>query len=136
MIVDASALLAVVLAEPDAARYADAMTDAEHLRISAPSWFEASLIVDRRGDTLARSRFDEFARTFEVSIEPFTAAHAIAARQAWREYGRGSRHPAKLTFGDCLAYGFAKVEGEPLLYKGDDFPHTDIRPALPAGPAA
>ena len=69
-------------------------------------------------------------RRYSVRVEPFTAEHAALARQAWRDYGRGSGHPAKLNFGDCLAYGFAKAEREPLLFKGSDFPRTDIEPAL------
>ena len=136
MIVDASALLAVVMMEPEGAVMARAVARAARPRIPAPTWFEALMAVERRGDAVAQARFDEVVQTLRLEITPFTAAHAAAARQAWREYGRGTQHPAKLNFGDCLAYGFAKVEREALLYKGDDFPHTDIEPALPAGPAA
>ena len=87
------------------------------------------MVVDRRGDPVARSRFDEIVREVPIEIAAITAAHAASARQAWRDYSRGA-HPAKLNFGDCLAYGFAKIEGEPLLFKGNDFSQTDIEPAL------
>lgn len=68
-------------------------------------------------------------------IEPVTEAQVRIARDAYRDFGRGSGNPARLNFGDCFAYALAKVTGEPLLYKGDDFPHTDIEPALPGAPA-
>lgn len=90
------------------------------------------MVLDRRGDQQALSRFKDFMERYEVRVEPFTAEHATLARQAWRDYGRGSGHPARLNFGDCLAYGFAKGEREKLLFKGDDFTHTDIEPALKA----
>lgn len=68
-------------------------------------------------------------------IEPVTEAQVRVARVAYRDFGKGSGHPARLNFGDCFAYALAKVTGEPLLYKGDDFPHTDVEPALTAAPA-
>ena len=90
------------------------------------------MVVDRRSDSIARARFEELVTRFGLRVEPFTAEHAALARRAWREYGRGSGHPARLNFGDCLAYGFAKGEQEPLLFKGNDFVLTDIEPALKA----
>ena len=100
--------------------------------MAAPSWLEAALILDRRVDVSGRANLDEFVEQLRVSVEPFTAEHAALARQAWRDYGRGSGHRAQLNFGDCLAYGFAKAEREPLLFKGDDFVHTGLEPALKA----
>lgn len=132
MILDASAVLALIFDEHDSPRFADAMADATDLRIAAPSWFEAAMAVDRRGDVVARARFEDLITRFSLRVEPFTAEHATLARQAWRDYGRGSGHPAKLNFGDCLAYGFAKGEREPLLFKGNDFVHTGAEPALKA----
>jgi ribonuclease VapC len=130
MIVDASALLAVLLREPDAQRFADALTLAARARIPAPNWLEAAMVLDRRGDARARNGFDAALEELRIEVAPFGAAHAAHARQAWRDYGRGSGNPARLNFGDCLAYGFAKGEREPLLFKGEDFTHTDVRPAL------
>jgi ribonuclease VapC len=132
MIVDSSALLAVALDEPDALRFVDAMTAAARPRMSAASWFEAVMVVDRRGDAVARSRFDALVAAVGLEVVPFTAAHAAHAREAWQNFGRG-RHKARLNFGDCLAYGFAKGEREALLYKGRDFAQTDIEPALKDG---
>ena len=100
--------------------------------MAAPSWLEAALILDRRANMPGRVSLDEFVERLRVSIELFTAEHAALARQAWRDYGRGSGHKAQLNFGDCLAYGFAKAEREPLLFKGDDFVHTDLEPTLKA----
>ena len=87
------------------------------------------MVVDRRGDPIASNLFDEIVKEVPIEIAAISAAHAASARQAWRDYGRGA-HPAKLNFGDCLAYGFAKIEGEKLLFKGNDFSRTDIEPAL------
>ncbi len=129
---DASALLAVILREPEAQLFADAMTLASQARISAPNWTEAAMVVDRRGDPRARNRFETVVRELRIEVAALGAQHAALARQAWRDYGRGSGHPARLNFGDCLAYGFAKAEGQPLLFKGDDFTQTDIESALKA----
>ena len=129
MIVDASALLAVVLAEPDAALYARAIASAVRPRMPSVTWFEASLRVEYGGDEIAVSRFDTFAADFGIELIPFTARHAEAARIGRRLFGR-PQHPAKLNFGDCLVYGVAKAEREALLFKGNDFSQTDIEPAL------
>jgi ribonuclease VapC len=129
VIVDASALLAVVLAEPDAARYAKALAAARQPRISSATWFEAAMQVDAGGDEFAVNRFDDFLRDFGIRVIPFTAEHARHARIGRRLYGRHV-HPARLNFGDCMVYGVAKAEREPLLFKGNDFSQTDIEPAL------
>jgi ribonuclease VapC len=129
VIIDASALLAIVLAEPDAARYAKAIAIAADPRIPSVTWFEASMQVDTRGDDIAINRFDDFIQDFGLRIIPFTADHARQARVARRIYGRNN-HPAQLNFGDCLVYGVAKAEREPLLFKGNEFSQTDIEPAL------
>jgi len=129
VIIDSSALLAIVLAEPDAARYARAIALSDKRRIPAATWFEASMRIEAAGDTVAVNRFDDFAREFGLSIIPFTADHAREARRARRLYGK-PHHPARLNFGDCMVYGVARHEREPLLFKGDDFAQTDIEPAL------
>jgi ribonuclease VapC len=75
-------------------------------------------------------QIDELMEEFEIAIEPFSAEQARIARHAYRDYGRGSGHKANLNFGDCFAYALARVKREPLLYRGDDFVHTDIRSAM------
>ena len=128
MIIDASALLAIVLDEPDAAQYARAIASDQQPRIPSVTWFEASMRIEAAADAVALSRFDDFPRDFGIEIMPFTARHAEAARLGRRLYGRP--HPAGLNFGDCLVYGVAKVEREALLFKGNDFAQTDVEPAL------
>ena len=129
MIIDASALLAVVLAEPDAALYADAIAGAARPRIPSVTWFEAAMRIEAGGDDFAVTRFNAFAPDFGIEIMPFTERHASYARLGRRLYGR-PQHPAGLNFGDCLVYGVAKAEQAPLLFKGNDFSQTDIEPAL------
>jgi ribonuclease VapC len=90
------------------------------------------MVVERRGDPIASGLFDDFISEFAIEIAGLNAEHVMRGRQAWRDFGKGSGHPAKLNFGDCMAYGFARVEGEPLLFKGDNFAQTDIEPALKA----
>ena len=129
MIVDASAILAIALVEPEATRMLDAITRATRPRIPAPTWFEAAMVIDRRGDPEADRLFRLIAEKVRLEICPMTSAHAQEARRAWGAYGR-ARHRARLNFGDCMVYAVAKVDGERLLFKGDDFVHTDIEPAL------
>ena len=129
MVIDTSAVLAISLAEKDAERYARAIETAEVCRMSAASFLEAAVVIDNRGDAVASREFDALLRRSGIHIEAVTFEQAQIARQAYRDFGRG-RHPAGLNFGDCLAYALAKVVDEPLLFKGDDFGHTDIRPAL------
>ena len=97
--------------------------------MSAARFLEAAVVIDNRGDAVASREFDALLRRAGIHIEAVTFEQAQIARQAYRDFGRG-RHPAGLNFGDCLAYALAKVLDEPLLFKGDDFGHTDVRPAL------
>ena len=129
MIIDSSALLAVVLAELDAVQYARAIATSATRLLPSVTWFEASLRVDAKGDAFAINRFDDFVKDFRIEIVPFTSGHAHEARRARLLYGKPN-HPAQLNFGDCMVYGVAKHEREPLLYKGNDFSQTDIEPAL------
>jgi ribonuclease VapC len=129
VIVDTSALLAIVLDEPDAARFARAIASDRQPRIPSVTWFEASMRMEAAADAVALSRFDDFPGDFGIEIIPFTAHHAELARQGRRLYGR-PHHPPGLNFGDCLVYGMAKAEREPLLFKGNDFTQTDIESAL------
>jgi len=130
MIVDSSAVVAILGAEPEAAACVAAIEHATIRRISAVSFVEAAIVLDRRRDPVVSRRFDQLVQSARLAIEPVTEAQARLAREAYRDFGRGSGHPANLNFGDCFAYALARSTGEPLLYKGDDFTHTDVRSAL------
>lgn len=132
MIVDSSALLAILRAEPDANVYATALSNARIARMSAANWLEVAIANDPANPISAR-RFDELVRDAALRIEPVTAGQAAVARSAYRDFGRGSGHPARLNFGDCFAYALAAQTGERLLFKGTDFTQTDLRSALAAG---
>ena len=99
-------------------------------RISATNFVEAAIVIDASGDPIASRRFDDLVREAQLIVEPMTEAQARIARDAYRDFGRGSGHPARLNFGDCFAYALARSMSEPLLFKGDDFAHTDVTPAL------
>ena len=128
MIVDSSALLAVLYREPDAERYETAIAAAPHCRMSAANVLEVSIVVEARGGAEAGHELDLFLERAAVELVPVTAAQVEAARRAWRRFGKG-HHPAALNFGDCFAYALAKTTSEPLLFKGEDFARTDIEPA-------
>jgi ribonuclease VapC len=129
MVVDASAVLAILLGERDAAAFAQAIENADDRRMSAAGYLEAALVVDNRGDAVAQREFDRFFLRSGITIEPVTPEQARLAREAYRDFGKG-RHRAALNFGDCLAYALARAIEQPLLYKGRDFSHTDIQSAL------
>jgi len=129
MIVDSSALIAILNGDPEAQAFADAMEAAESLRLSAGTLFEASIVADGYRNPKLRARFDEIVENPKFVIEPVTADQARIARQAYRDYGRGSGHPANFNFGDCFSYALARAKREPILYKGDHFLHTDLRSA-------
>ena len=130
MIVDSSAIVAILRAEPDAARYATAIEAAPIRRISAANWLESAIVLSDPADPVTGRRFDEFVREAALRVEPVTAAQASIARDAYRDFGKGSGHPARLNFGDCFAYALATETGEALLFKGDDFGHTDLASAI------
>jgi ribonuclease VapC len=130
MIVDSSALIAIMRGEPDAEALAQAIEDADSLRVSAGTYLEAFIVADGYRNPKLSARLEEILHHPRFVIEPVTAAQAKIARRAYRDYGRGSGHPANLNFGDCLSYALARDKREPLLYKGDDFVHTDLRPAI------
>ncbi len=130
MIIDTSALLAILRDEPDALEYAQALAGASIRRISAANYVEAAAVIDAGHDPVASRRFDELLREAQCVVEPVTEAQARLAREAYRDFGRGTSHPAKLNFGDCFAYALAKAMNEPLLFKGNDFKYTDVTPAI------
>ena len=113
---------------------AHAIENAQHRRISAVNWIETAVVIDASRDPVASRRFDELVHTAELHVEPVTHDQARIARDAYRDFGKGSGHKAGLNFGACFAYALAKSTGETLLFKGNDFGYTDITPALPAAP--
>lgn len=129
MIIDTSALVAILRDEPEAEICARAIESAAERRVSAVNFVEAAVVIDGSRDPIASRRFDDLLREARVLIEPVTEIQARLARDAYRDFGKGSGHPARLNFGDCFAYALAKVTGEPLLFKGDDFTQTDIKSA-------
>jgi ribonuclease VapC len=129
MIIDTSALLAILFGEQDAEAYARAISEAEVCRISAATFVEVSVVVESQTGDAGSRQWDSFFRVAGIAIEPVTEEHAHAARQAWSDFGK-SRHPAGLNFGDCFSYALAKVSGEPLLFKGQDFRKTAIPAVL------
>jgi ribonuclease VapC len=130
MIIDTSALVAILRDEPQAEICARAIESAAERRISAVNFVEAAVVIDGSRDPIASRRFDDLLRAARVRIEPVTESQARLARDAYRDFGKGSGHTAKLNFGDCFAYALAKVTGEPLLFIGTDFAHTDLTPAI------
>ncbi len=129
MIVDASALLAVVLDEPDADAFSRAIADElEDLLISPINFLEAAIRSDKLGEQTSQA-FDEIIRVSGIKVYSPTLHQTRLARAAYQRYGKGN-HPAKLNLGDCFAYALAKARSEPLLFKGDDFKLTDVEAAL------
>ncbi|MPZ15368.1 MAG: PIN domain-containing protein [Chloroflexi bacterium] len=130
MIIDTSALLAILRDELEARSCAEAIAEASTRRMSAANFLEAAIVTDVSRDPIASRRLDDLLRVADVTIEPVTEEHARLGREAYRDFGKGSGHPAQLNFGDCFAYALAKDTRETLLFKGDDFSQTDVTPAL------
>lgn len=136
MIVDTSALIGILRAEPEARNLAEALASDSVRRISAANYLEAAVVIDGGRDPIASRRFDEFIAAAGMEIVPVSARQAEIARAAYRDFGKGSGHPAGLNFGDCFAYALTKDTGDSLLFKGQDFVHTDIQPACLPAPKA
>jgi ribonuclease VapC len=129
MILDTSAMLAVLFGESEVDLYTRLIHDADRCLISAGSFLELSIVIARQTRPEVERQCDMFFRRAAIIVEPFTLEQAHVARQAFHDFGKG-RHPAGLNFGDCFAYALAKITGEPLLFKGRDFEKTDIVSAL------
>jgi len=128
MVVDTSAVVAILQREPERDRFADALAGADDPLISAATLFECSIVMHRRGGDLAIERLDELLLSAGVRCVALDVSHVRAAREAWTRFGKG-RSPAALNFGDCFSYALATTTGRPLLFKGDDFAQTDVTPA-------
>ena len=127
MIVDISALLAVLFREDEASRF-EALIAESRCRMSIANVLEVAMVLERRGGRAAGNTLDAFLTSAEITTAPVTTAQLEAAREAWRRYGKGN-HPAALNFGDCFAYALARTTSEPLLFKGNDFAQTDVAAA-------
>ena len=125
MVIDTSAILAVLFDEPERRRFAEMIEADETRLVSAATLLEAALVIESRRGEAAGRELDLFLHRAHISIVPVDAEQAEIARVAWRKYGKG-RNAAGLNFGDCFSYALASVSGEPLLAKGDDFAQTDI----------
>lgn len=130
MIVDSSAIVAILKDEPEKVAFTSAIAAARNVRISAGTLLETMIVIDAMQDPVKSSRADEFISDARIEIVDVTAGQARLARAAYRDFGRGTGHPARLNFGDCFSYALAKATGEPLLFKGDDFGHTDLTSAV------
>jgi ribonuclease VapC len=122
MIVDSSVAIAVCLGESDADDLITILENENHVRMSAVSIAEAGIVLDSRKP----GAFDSFLHVLEVDAIPFDSKQAMLAREAYLRFGKGSGHAAQLNFGDCLSYAAAIACSEPLLFKGNDFTHTDV----------
>ena len=129
MTIDSSALIAILKRESGWEMLSEALDTAKSSRMSAGSFLETSIVVDGWRNPVLSREWDDLVERFSIHIEPVTESQAKIARQAYRDYGKGSGHPANLNFGDCFSYALARDKREPLLYKGDDFAHTDLRSA-------
>jgi ribonuclease VapC len=130
MIVDTSAIIAILRNEPGAESFANAIAVARNRRISAVNYVEAAAVIDGSRNPIASRRFDDFFREASFRVETVTLEQARIAREAYKDFGKGSGHPAQLNFGDCFAYALAKAMSEPILFKGQDFKHTDLASVL------
>lgn len=130
MIVDTSAIIALVQREPAAAAIDRALRAAVRPRMAAPTLVELYAVLDSRSTPELRRTVNALLDAYGIDVVPFTAEHAAIARDAYRDFGRGSGHRAKLNLGDTYSYALAAAERQPLLYVGDDFAHTDLLSAL------
>ncbi|SEP61167.1 type II toxin-antitoxin system VapC family toxin [Microlunatus flavus] len=132
MIVDTSAVVALLLEEQGATRVRSALTglDGGARAMSASSYVELGVVIDRRRKPALSRKVDALVSGLDIEVVPFDAEQARVARQAYRDFGRGSGHPARLNFGDCFSYALASVRREPLLFVGGGFGHTDVRSVL------
>jgi ribonuclease VapC len=126
VILDTSVIVAVVRGEREAEVFKRLITEAPIARISAATYLEAGVVVDRAGDPRLSSALDALLESGGIVIEAFSARQAAIARLAYQRFGKGTGHAARLNMGDCFSYALARDLGEPLLFKGDDFARTDI----------
>jgi ribonuclease VapC len=134
MIVDSSAIMALLLHEPERPAMTECLARSIRNQISAGSWIELGAVLTRRRNAVLFDALDQVIESLLIIVAPVSVEQALIGHAAYREYGIGTGHPASLNFGDCFAYALAKATGEPLLFKGDDFSKTDVTPALKPPP--
>jgi len=126
MVIDSSAITAILLGEPEAPALSRAIASDPRRLVSAFALLEAGIVIEARKGLVAGRELDLLLHRARADIVPLTESQAEIARSAWRQYGRG-RHPAALNIGDCAAYALSRSSGEPLLCKGNDFSQTDVK---------
>jgi ribonuclease VapC len=129
VIIDSSAVIAILFDEPEAQALLSQIAVADVCRLSSASLVEIGIVLRRDATAQRRAAFDEMRRLFSIKIEPVTEEQAYLALDAYDRFGKGTGHPAGLNYGDCFSYALAKQSGEPLLFKGNDFTHTDLEAA-------
>ena len=129
MIVDTSAIVAIILDEPDRLNFEDAVAASPSLRMSAATLIEATMVIESRGGAAGGAQLERWVAGVGIEICAVTEHTARLAQDGWRRFGKG-RHKAALNFGDCFAYALARERDEPLLFKGDDFARTDVKAAI------
>jgi ribonuclease VapC len=129
MIVDTSAIMAILQKEPEAPAFGAALTEGARIAISAATLVELCVVAESRAGAAVWAEVEALMADAAIEVAPFTAGQAALAREGWRRFGKG-RHPAGLNLGDCFAYALAQERGEPLLFRGGDFALTDVRRAL------
>ena len=131
MIIDSSALIAILYEEPEAPLYDRMISQAPRPRMSVANLLEATIVAERRYGPAKGIDLEDLRERLDIQLVPVTFEQMKVAQQAWRKFGKGN-DPAALNYGDCFAYALASVSAEPLLFKGNDFAQTDIPSAHPA----
>jgi ribonuclease VapC len=130
MVIDSSALIALLPGERETADLVAAIATASRRVVSAPTYLETAIVILARSGPKAQEKLDRLLNDLEIEVVPFVRDQAALAITAYRQYGKGSGHVAALNFGDCFSYALAKLRDEPLLFKGNDFSRTDLRVAV------
>ncbi|HYU12205.1 MAG TPA: type II toxin-antitoxin system VapC family toxin [Stellaceae bacterium] len=130
MVIDSSALIALLLSEPETDAFVTAIAGSSIRLISAASYLETTIVMLSRSGSEGQRKLDRLLTDLAATVFPFTLDQAVLAAEAYKRYGKGSGHPAGLNFGDCFTYGLAKLTGEPVLFKGNDFSRTDLASAV------
>ena len=125
MVIDSSALAAILFGEPERRQFIEAIEAADSKLISVANWLEISIIIEARTGAEGSRDLEQFIERAGIEIVPVDLEQGRFARDAWLRFGKG-RHPAALNYGDCFAYGLARARSQTLLFKGDDFVDTDI----------
>ena len=130
MVIDSSALIALLLSEPETDEFVTAIAGSSIRLISAASYLETAIVMLNRSGSEGWRKLDRLLTDLAATVFPFTLDQAVLAAEAYKQYGKGSGHPAGRNFGDCFTYGLAKLTGEPVLFKGNDFSRTDLASAV------